>query len=84
MLERVLSGEADWRELQARVDLAITQDTLPEDIPNDLLQLVSNLQLDLEMISVAANAQANGMRSYPSEETKRVLRKYQELLRPYI
>ena len=83
-LDRVLSGEVSWRELQRNVDHLIANDLLPTDIPNDLLKEVHNLQLDLEKIAVDVDAKANRMQSYTHERTNRALRRYQDLFRTYL
>jgi hypothetical protein len=83
MLEQVLSGEISHTELQCVIDNAVTQSSLPENMPADLVRHVHALQLDLEMIAVAIDAETRKGGLYSLEERKNILQKYEALLRPF-
>jgi hypothetical protein len=81
LLQRVLAGETEYRELQEFVDQVITRDELPEDLPRDLGRRIHNLQTDLELLSVAQDKAAENYRRLTNEEITTVLRKYEDLIR---
>jgi len=53
LLEQVISGSANYKDLQRFVDKSIIEDEIPSGISEEMRKLIYELQTELELISVS-------------------------------